>query len=207
VTVNSSQSVSCAAANVSVKDSKLSGIVLNIEPGASGFRLDNTDIADGGFNIWGADNVTIVDGSFDGGGDVTSNQIWDKPAKNGATGLLIARNSFSNYRGGDCNVHGEALFIGGYTSDGVIENNTFSNNGCTSHIFFSYFGNDALSGYNSAQVPRNICVRGNTFGSRYLQTYFDVNFRSEVASVGPTATGIKVQPNAVTTNPEFNAVC
>jgi hypothetical protein len=52
-----------------------------------------------------------------------------------------------------------------------------------------------------------VCVRGNTFGSRYLQTYFDVNFRSEVAAVGPAATGIKVQPGSVTTNPEFDAVC
>ncbi len=207
VTVSGSSGVSCGAQNVSLRNSKLSGFVLDIDPGASGFRLDNTDITNGGFNIWGADNVTIVDGAFDGGGRVSSNQMWDNPARNGVNGFLIARNSFSNYRGGDCGVHGEALFIGGYSANGVIENNTFSNNGCTSHVFFSYFGSEGVTGYNSAQVPRNVCVRGNTFGSRFLNTYYDVNFRQEVAAVGPVTSQIKIQPNAVTTNPEFNAAC
>lgn len=207
VSVSGSSGVTCNALNVTIRNSRLSGFVLDIDPGASGFRLDNTDISNGGFNIWGADNVTIVDGTFDGGGRVSSNQMWDNPAKNGVNGFLIARNSFSNYRGGDCTVHGEALFIGGYSANGLVEGNTFSNNGCTSHIFFSYFGNDGLSGSNSAQIPRNICVRGNTFGARFLNTYYDINFRQEVAALGPAVTGIKIQPGTATTNPEFDAVC
>jgi len=207
VSVTATVSVSCAAQNVTVRNSRISGVVVNIEPGATGFHFDNTDIADGGFNIWGADNVTIENGAFDGAGNESSNQMWDKPAGNGPQHIVIRGNSFSNYRGATCDTHGEALFIGGYSNDVLVDGNTFSQNGCTSHIFFSYFGNDALSGYRSAQVPRNVCVRGNTFGSRYLQTYFDVNFRSEVAAVGPAATGIKVQPGSVTTNPEFDAVC
>lgn len=207
VTVSASGTLSCGAGNVTVRNSSLSGFVLDIDPGASGFTLSNTDIANGGFNVWGADNVTVVDGAFDGAGRVSSNQMWDTPARNGTTGFLIARNSFSNYRGGDCTVHGEALFIGGYARDGIIDGNTFSNNGCTSHIFFSHFGNAALAGETTSAVPRNICVRGNTFGPRFLNTFVDINFRDEVVAVGPAATGIKVQPGTATTNPEFDAAC
>jgi hypothetical protein len=161
----------------------------------------------GGFNIWGADNVTVVDGAFDGGGRVSSNQMWDLPAGNGPANVTIAHNSFSNYRGGDCSVHGEALFVGGYSNGVLIDGNTFSNNGCTSHVFFSYFGSEGVTGYRSSQVPRNVCVRGNTFGPRFAETFFDVNFRTEVAQVGPAVTNIRVQPGTATTNPEFDGVC
>jgi len=209
VTVSGSSTVSCGAGSVTIKNSRLSGFVLDIDPGATGFRLDNTDISNGGFNIWGADNVTIVDGAFDGGGRVSSNQMWDQPAANGPQNITIARNSFSNYRGADCNTHGEALFVGGYSNTVLIENNTFSQNGCTSHIFFSYWGTGAYQGTNpSLTIPHNVCVRGNTFLARFLNTYVDLNFRDEVIAAGPTATNIKInQPGAATSNPEFNAVC
>ena len=192
-------------ADVTITGARLSGI-LEFDPGASGSKLLNSTIT-GGFNVWGADNVVIEGNTLDGQGQVSSNQLWDAPAGNGVSGFTIKNNSFSNYRGGDCTVHGEGLFIGGYSANGLVEGNTFSNNGCTSHVFFSYFGTAGMSGYNSAQLPRNVCVRGNTFGSRFLNTYFDVNFRQEIAAAGPAATGIKVQPDASSTNPEFNAAC
>jgi chitodextrinase len=191
--------------DVTITGARLNGI-LEFNSGASGSKLVNSNVA-GGFNVWGADNIVIEGNTLDGQGQVTSNQLWDNPAGNGASGFTIRNNSFSNYRGGDCGVHGEGLFIGGYSANGLVEGNTFSNNGCTSHIFFSYFGTAGMGGYNSAQLPRNICVRGNTFGARFLNTYFDVNFRQEIAAAGPSATGIKVQPNASSTNPEFNASC
>jgi len=192
-------------ADVTITGARLNG-VLDFDPGSSGSKLINSNVS-GGFNVWGADNIVIEGNTLDGQGDVTSNQLWDNPAGNGASGFTIKNNSFSNYRGGDCSVHGEGLFIGGYSANGLVEGNTFSNNGCTSHIFFSYFGTAGMSGYSSAQLPRNICVRGNTFGPRFLNTYYDVNFRQEIAAAGPAATGIKVEPDAVSTNPEFNADC
>jgi hypothetical protein len=191
--------------DVTITGARLNG-VLDFDPGSSGSKLVNSTVA-GGFNVWGADNIVIEGNTLDGQGQVTSNQLWDNPAGNGASGFTIRNNSISNYRGGDCTVHGEGLFIGGYSANGLVEGNTFSNNGCTSHIFFSYFGTAGMGGYNSAQLPKNICVRGNTFGSRFLNTYYDVNFRQEIAAAGPGATGIKVQSDASSTNPEFNASC
>ena len=191
--------------DVTITGARLNGI-LEFDPGASGSKLVNSNVA-GGFNVWGADNIVIEGNTLDGQGQVSSNQLWDAPAGNGASGFTIRNNSFSNYRGGDCSVHGEGVFIGGYSANGLVEGNTFSNNGCTSHIFFSYFGTAGMSGYNSAQLPRNICVRGNTFGDRFLNTYYDVNFRQEIAAAGPAATGIKVQPDAASTNPEFDGTC
>jgi chitodextrinase len=191
--------------DVTITGARLNGI-LEFDPGASGSKLVNSNVA-GGFNVWGADNIVIEGNTLDGQGQVSSNQLWDAPAGNGASGFTIRNNSFSNYRGGDCSVHGEGVFIGGYSANGLVEGNTFSNNGCTSHIFFSYFGTAGMSGYNSAQLPRNICVRGNTFGDRFLNTYYDVNFRQEIAAAGPAATGITVQPDAASTNPEFDGTC
>ena len=200
-----SGNVTVNRADVTITGARLNG-VLDFDPGSSGSKLVSSNIS-GGFNVWGADNISIEGNTLDGQGQVTSNQLWDAPAGNGASGFTIKNNTISNYRGGDCGVHGEGLFIGGYSANGLIDGNTFSNNGCTSHIFFSYFGTTGMSGYNSGQLPRNICVRGNTFGSRFLNTYYDVNFRQEIAAAGPASTGIKVQSNAASTNPEFNASC
>jgi hypothetical protein len=85
----------------------------------------------------------------------------------------------------------------------LIEGNTFTNNGNTSHIFFSYFGTAAYEGTSpSSTYPRNMCVRGNTFNETH-GAYYDVNFREEI----PSNANIKIQRDASSTDPEFYADC
>jgi hypothetical protein len=159
------------------------------------------------FTAWGRDNWRVENNVFDGNGQDSSIELWDSGATQVPENWVIRGNTIKNYHGPDCLTHGEGLFIG-FARDGLIEGNTFTNNGCTSHIFFSYWGDAAYQGASPlTTVPRNICVRGNTFGPRFSITYFDINFRPEIAQVGPVATQIKVQPGTATTNPEFNATC
>lgn len=149
-----------------------------------------------GFDVFGADNIVIQGNAFDGKGQDNQNILWDQPAFNGPVGYRISGNSFQNfYRDGDGS-HSEALFVGGGASNGLIENNTFTNNGNTAHIFFSWFGTAATT----SNYPRNVCVRGNTYGPRH-GAFFDVNFREEI----PNSAGIKVTDTTVVTNTAFLA--
>ena len=81
----------------------------------------------------------------------------------------------------------------GYSKDGLIQGNTFTDNGNTSHIFFTWFGSQADP---ATSYPRNICVKGNTFGSTH-GAYFAVNFRAEI----PTSSGIDIEPPPSNTSP------
>ena len=103
--------------------------------------------------------------------------------------------------------HSQAIY-NGYSKGGLIENNTFTNNGSTSHIFFTWFGNEANP---ATSYPRNICVRGNRFvnppGGEFH--YYDINMRAEI----PTSANIKIDPdqwpnrNASTADARFTADC
>ena len=150
-----------------------------------------------GFNIFGADNIVVEGNAFDGRGVDNQNVIWDQPAGNTPDGWRIAGNSFRNFYRDDGS-HSEALYVG-YSTNGLIENNTFTNNGNTSHIFFTWFGTKADP---SSSYPRNMCVRGNTFGPTH-GAYFDVNFREEI----PTSANIKIQRDATSANPAFYGSC
>lgn len=152
------------------------------------------------FNIFGADEVEIRGNAFDGLGQVPNNQIWDQPAGSVPERFVIAGNTFTRFYGASLDVHSEALYIG-YSADGLVEGNTFTDNGSTSHIFFTWWGNTANP---ATSYPRNVCVRGNTFGARH-GAYYDVNFRAEI----PLSSGIAIDPAQVfsTTNPEFNRSC
>jgi len=172
--------------------------VIEFGPEATGSSLTNSSAM--GFNVWGADNMVFDGNTFDGQGQVASNQLWDRPAGNTPDGWVIRNNVFRNfYKDGS---HSEAVFVG-YASDGLIEGNTFTNNGNTSHIFFSYFGTAAYEGTSpSSTYPRNMCVRGNTFNETH-GAYYDVNFREEI----PSNANIKIQRDASSTDPEFYADC
>lgn len=137
-----------------------------------------------GFDILGADNVLIQGNTLDGRGIVFQNDIWDVQGDT-PDGWVIRNNTFTNYVHGDD--HSEALFIG-YSTDGLVERNTFTNNGTTAHIFFSWWGDVADP---ATSFPRSICVRDNTF-NKTAGAYFDVNFRAEV----PTSANIKIQRSA-----------
>jgi hypothetical protein len=157
-----------------------------------------------GFDIFGADNVLIEGNRFDGEGRNNQNIIWDKPAGNTPDDWVIRGNDFRNFYQGD--LHSEALYIG-YSKNGLIEGNTFTNNGNTSHIFFSYCGTksseiDDCKTYPGT-YPRNICVRNNVF-NRTHDAFYDLNFRPEI----PFAiANIVTQPGASTTEPKLVGTC
>lgn len=172
---------------------------VDFNPGSDRSAL--TSSAAMGFNIFGADSIVIGPGnSFDGKGVDNQNILWDQPALNGPTGYRIVGNDFKNFYGPTTDIHSEALYVGGGASNGLIENNTFTNNGNTSHIFFTWFGTAATT----SNYPKNVCVKGNTFNATH-GAYFDVNLREEI----PVSSGIAVDPdnNASITNAGFTRDC
>jgi hypothetical protein len=187
--------VAISRSNLRIEGATVQGEV-DFGSGASGSSL--VDSSAMGFSITGADNILLQGNTFDGQGRNNQNIIWDQPAGNTPDGFVIRGNVFRNFYidGGD--VHSEALYIG-YSTNGLIENNTFTNNGNTSHIFFTWFGNTANP---ATSYPRNMCVRGNTFGPTH-GAYYDVNLRGEI----PVSANIKVQRDATLAIPAFYGDC
>ena len=134
---------------------------------------------------------------------LSSNKIWDSPAGNTPDGFVIRNNTIRNFFvAADSSAHSEGIFVG-YSTNGLIDGNTFENNGNTSHIFFSWWGTAGYQGQNPATIyPRNICVRGNSFGATH-GAYFDVNFREEI----PSNANITIQRDASSTKPQFYGTC
>lgn len=160
-----------------------------------------------GFDVTsGADNWTIEGSVFDGGRVDNQNLIWDAPGGNGSTGWKIVGSTFRNfYVASDPSVHAEAIYVGGLSADGLIEGNTFTANGNTAHIFFTWFGSSA----STASYPRRICVRGNRFEQTWT-AYYSIDWRTEI----PVSAGIRIDPSnvqagpqALTSRPEFNGAC
>jgi hypothetical protein len=179
---------------VSIEHAHISGRIV-FEPASSGSRLLSSTAA--GFNIFGADDITLVGNGFDGQGVVPNNQIWDQPAGSTPDHFVISGNTFRNFYRDDGS-HSEALYIG-YSTGGLIQGNVFENNGSTAHIFFTYFGTLADP---ASSFPRDMCVRGNTFGATHT-AFLDVDIRPEI----PRTANIVIQPNARNSRPEFDGTC
>ena len=82
---------------------------------------------------------------------------------------MIRNNTFMNFYANDPATHSEAIYVG-YSTNGLIENNTFTNNGNTGHVYFTYFGTASSEGAPASNTyPRNMCVRGNTFNAHPRQ--------------------------------------
>ena len=178
---------------VSIEHANISGHIV-FDPESSGSRLLSSTAV--GFDIFGADNITLSGNVFDGQGVVPNNQVFDLPAGNTPDGFVISGNTFRNfYRDGS---HSEALYIG-YSTDGLIQGNMFENNGSTAHVFFTYFGSLADP---ASSFPRNMCVRGNTFGPTH-SAFLDVDVRPEI----PRTANIVIQSNARNSRPELDGTC
>ena len=161
-----------------------------------------------GFDVTsGADNWTLADNVFDGQKINNQNLIWDAPGGNGSSGWVIRGNTFRNYYvASDPSSHAEAIYVGGYSSDGLIDGNTFTNNGNTAHVFFTWFGSTADP---ARSYPRNICVRNNVFNATWT-AYFSIDWRSEIpstANIRVAPSNVQAGPQALTSRPEFNASC
>ena len=186
---------------VTIEDIVVHGVVAFDPPADHGVLRSSAAL---GFDIFGADNVLIEDNRFDGQGRHNQNIIWDKPAGDTPDNWVIRGNDFRNFYEGD--LHSEALFIG-YSKNGLVEGNSFTNNGNTSHIFFSYCGTqsserDDCKTYPGT-YPRDICVRNNVF-NRTHDAFYDFNFRPEI----PFAiANIVTQPGASSTEPQLSGTC
>jgi hypothetical protein len=179
---------------VVIERARVSGTVV-FKPGSSDSRLVSSSAL--GFDIFGADRVRLQGNRFDGRNVDSQNLIWDEPAGNTPDNWVIRNNTFENYFIDDGYTHSEALFVG-YSTRGLIEGNTFTNNGSTAHIFFTWFGNKAEPWVS---YPREMCVRGNTFNA--TPAYYDVNLREEI----PSSARIRVQRNATISDQTFHGNC
>lgn len=156
---------------------------ISFEPGA-----DHSSFGSGTahqFNIFGADDVTISSSTFDGGGQISNNQIWDEPAGSTPDRFSILGNTIRNFYGPTESSHSEGIYVG-FSTDGLIAGNTFENNGTTAHLFFTWFGGESDP---SRSLPRDICVRGNKFGATH-GAYWAVDIRQEITP----AAGIRIAP-------------
>jgi hypothetical protein len=180
-----SGAVSLRRPGVAIQGGVFSGGI-EFTSGASGSSFSNGRALS--VDIRGADNITIQGSEFDGSCHVAQNWILEEPAGQVPSGTTIRNNTFRNYYVcSNSGAHTEALFIG-YSDGGLIEGNTFENNGTTAHIFFSYVGaNGSLSTGNYA---RNWCVRSNRF-VRAINPY-SIQFRPE----NPASANTSIDPSS-----------
>ena len=165
--------------------------VVTFTSGASGSKFTNG--ASNGFDVRGADNVTVEGNAFDGKCQRAQNWVIEEPAGQIPNGTTIRNNTFRNYyMCSDSSAHTEALFIA-YSDGGVIEGNTFEDNGTTAHVFFSYVG--ANGSLDTSDYARNWCVRGNTF-RRAINKWYSINFRQEI----PASANTSVDPTSNTSD-------
>jgi hypothetical protein len=183
--------------NLRIEGATIQGSV-DFNKGGSGSALVSSSASHVG--IWSADNVLLEGDTFDGQGRVKDGiTMWDQPSGDPPSGWVFRNNTFQNfYIGEGSDVHSQAIYVG-YSTDGVIEGNTFTNNGTTSHIFFTWFGGVSDPG---SSWPRDICVRGNSFNNTH-GAYYDVNFRAEI----PSSAHIVIQRDASSTSPQFYGSC
>jgi hypothetical protein len=136
------------------------------------------------FRAEGADGWRIRDSIWSGGAGSGSRQgcVGNVYAQNfigSSANWIIENSTLKNYvptQGGCSTDHSEALYIMARAKGGTVRNNTFTNNGNTGHIFFTWWETNSPSAY-----PNDICVEGNTFGSRINDAY-DIQARSELSS-------------------------
>jgi hypothetical protein len=118
----------------------------------------------------GLDGFTLQNSTIDGQCRVAQNWM------HGTSNFKILNNTIKNFHtcSNESN-HSEGIFVAAYNHDGLIQGNTFMDNGTTGHLFFSWF--DGSSSDHST-YPHDICVTGNTF-IRSLNGYYHIQFRNE----------------------------
>ena len=130
VTVNGDLQVS--RSNVALDRISVQGIV-SFRSGSTGSKLLNGTSS--GFDIRGGDNILVEGNTFDGKCQRAQNWVVEEPAGQIPNNTVIRNNTFRNYyMCSNPSTHTEALFVA-YSDGGVIEGNTFEDNGTTGHLF------------------------------------------------------------------------
>lgn len=172
-------SVTIGASNFTLRNSTVQGAI-NLPATAN--RVTVTGTTAGSFVAQGADNIVLDHNVFDGAiNRACQNFIWAGRTKDPSSGWTITNNMFRNYQ---CdNPHSEAIFIGGYASNGLIQGNTFTNNGNTAHLFFSWCTpwGECAGWDNGTHDPHDWSVTGNTFGDTW-KAWSAIDARPELAN-------------------------
>jgi hypothetical protein len=149
--------------NVALNDLDFSG---SLDASVDGTRVVECSVVAPGIfeNVIGADDVVLHDSLFDGDTDssgfcVDTQIIFQDNAR-----MRITGNTFQNYCDAQPGDHSEALYIGYDTFDMLIAGNTFTRNGSTGHIFFTWWSVPGA-------YPRRVCVTGNSFNETYSNVY------------------------------------
>ncbi len=118
----------------------------------------------------GLDGFTLENSTLDGQCKIAQNWM------HGTSNFKILNNTIKNFHtcSNESN-HSEGIFVAAYNHDGLIQGNTFMDNGTTGHLFFSWFDGSAS---DHSTYPHDICVTGNTF-IRSLNGYYHIQFRNE----------------------------
>ncbi len=195
-------SISWNVPNVTLRNVQFDTVELT--PGADGAKL--LGVKGRAFYIWGVSHWEIGEASvFDGGGVTSDSKLWDRGGTVG-TDWVIRDSTFRNFYSSDPADHNQAIFVGSSTN-GLIENNDFENNGNTGHIFVSSFGTNAITAGATAVTP-SVCIRGNTFGPTH-GAFFSVNVHPNEI---PDFAQISIEPGQsslveLSSNPAFVHVC
>lgn len=173
---------------------------IEFRPGINGCTVRSSQVL-GGFNVFGAADITFESCTIDGQGREPRCHLWDRPAGQPARNVRILRCTLRNFYTTVSGDHTEALYVG-FVDGLLVEGCTFVDNGTTGHIFFTWFGEKADP---ATSYPRGACVRACTFGAR-KGAYVDVNFRDEL---DPAKATICVDPaqGAVLSRPVFARAC
>ena len=173
--------VSLTRAAVTIQHAVFSGNV-RFQATADGVTVEDSRLLSFSIESGGVDGFTMRRSVLDGECRIGQNFVY------GATNFRFLGNTFRNYHVcANEALHSEAMFIGALSNGGLIEGNTFVDNGTTGHLFFTWF-----DGTPGVDHPRNICVRGNTF-IRSLNGYYHVQARSEI----PDSSNISIDPSNV----------
>jgi hypothetical protein len=164
-----------AGAWISVSNVEIDGAEIEFETTA-----DHARLVDSRAYEWitrGTDHVTLARNVFDGRYEAANNEVMQSESDetDGTADLTITGNTFKRYDPRVSGNHSEAIFIGGWTNGVLIQGNTFTDNGTTGHLFFTWWGGDQN---DPASYPRNICVRGNHFDLSH-NGYYDIQYREE----------------------------
>jgi hypothetical protein len=161
---------------ISVRHVVLDGAELEFASTADHARLVHSHVYE--WSTRGTDDVILSHNVFDGRFQVANNEVMQSRTDptDGTSRLTITNNTFTGYDPRQIpDNHSEAIFVGGWTNGVLIQGNTFTDNGTTGHLFFTWWGGDAN---DTASYPRNICVRGNHFDLSQ-NGYYDIQYRQE----------------------------
>lgn len=154
----------------------------------------------------GADNITIRDSFIQGGlgtnraGGCTGNVYRQNDVE--GTDWLIKDNTFKGFanRPGDPSCdgsppdHSEALFIGEGSTNWVIEDNIFDQNGTTAHIFHTWWS--CGGSWQTSCNHVNVCVKNNTFSNTHNNFGIEVKVRDPEFSDLLGALGLYYEGNS-----------